>query len=152
MMSAARGRAFNFGVVVSILIGIASIGIGCWGMKRPFLFAWLDGGVGLGNKQLIAYREGADFRVAAVSALEAFDSYLGPSADASGATGVNVNVNAYWGGPDHWLKVPEFSVSLWWLLALSCVLPGMWVWRRRRRAGVGFPIVVVEKPMTGTAV
>src|SRR5688500_9702589 len=131
-MSPGAAPIFKVGVVLSILLGVAVVVAAVWSTRSGFPF---DEGLPLGNKELIGYRQGADFRGATREGAPILVMWARvPTARERAA------VDEVWGRPDHWFKVPQFSVSLWWPFAMSCVLPSVWLVRRRRRFTRGFPV------------
>jgi hypothetical protein len=105
--------------------------------RSPVLI--LNDGLPIGNKQFSGYRRGADFRIATYATLEVFPY---PTTSPTAESRAIAAFNAEWGHPQHWLHIPEFSLSLWWPFVLSGVLPGIWLARRRQRDAPGFPVVV----------
>ena len=128
MPTAAARPFFSIGIVLSVLLAAASVGMAVYSLRISFQAPFAIGeGLPLGNKELLAYRRGVDVRVAAVARLPV---YLASQP----------STNQRWGGPDHPLEVPAFDLSLWWPFALSLVLPGVHLLRRRRRHD-GFPVL-----------
>ncbi len=128
-------RAFRVGLVLSIVVGLSAVALGVRGSRR---FAILEG-ISIGNKQLVCYRDGIDFRVATIE----FGVFPGDPVVAG-------EVYREWGSPGNWLKIPGFDVSLWWAFGLSLVMPVIWVLRRRTRGG-GFAVVMPEGKSVGRA-
>ena len=141
VMSPTATRFLNLGVTLSIVIGMASACAAVWAATRaPGV---LDEGLPIGNKRLSAYRRGADFRITTEKIM--VEVFLSPGATPD-ALREAAAYNEAWGHPQHWLNVPVFSLSLWWPVALSGVLPGIWfVRRRRQRNAVGFPVVAIRQ-------
>ena len=139
-MSPAATRWFKLGLALSIVIGAASVCAAGWAATRaPGV---LDEGLPIGNKRLSAYRRGADLRITTEKIM--VEIFLTPGASPE-ALRQAADYNQAWGRPQHWLNVPVFSLSLWWPIAFSAVLPGIWLVRARRRGGAGFPVVPVRQ-------
>src|SRR5688572_9265839 len=117
-MSPAATRLFKIGLMVSIVIGIASACAVVWaGTRTPGV---LDDGLPIGNKRVSAYRRGPDFRITTEKIV--VEIFLSPPATPDAVLRAAA-WNAAWGHPQHWLNIPVFSLSLWWPLALSGILP-----------------------------
>jgi hypothetical protein len=139
-MSPTATRFFKLGLALSIIVGMASMCGAVWAVTRSSVTILSDEGLPIGNRRLSAYRRGADLRIT-TSEKMTVEVFLSPPASPDAIRKARA-WNEAWGHPQHWLNVPAFSLSLWWPLALSGVLPGVWLARRRRRhAVVGFPIV-----------
>lgn len=135
----AATRIFHVGVVLSVLLGMLSLVAGVWAARefRPW------DGLPLGNKELIGYRNGADFRIATITPLPI---YLTPWHGAAARDRALARINQRWGRPDHWLNVPDFGLSLWWPFLLSLVLPITWFVRRHGHpVRTGFPVIINSK-------
>jgi hypothetical protein len=112
----------TIGAVLSVLIGMGSVAAGVWGARDKLRFGFpIANGYPLGNKEICAYRRGADFRIRSFEALAIF--LLQTEARTAAQIAAE---DAAWGRPNHWLKVPEFDLSLWWVFGGSMVLPGIW--------------------------
>ncbi|MFI5379102.1 MAG: hypothetical protein ACHRHE_07395 [Tepidisphaerales bacterium] len=100
----------------------------------------LDPVLAIGNKEVVVFRQGWDFRIALLEPLPEF----GTSAHSPAKMELAAK-DAKWGRPNHWLKLPEGHFSLWWAAALSSVAPAFWILRRRSHPGRGFPVWIVQQ-------
>jgi hypothetical protein len=136
-MSPAAIRIFKLGLAVSIVVGVAALGAGVWAATRsPFPECLFEDSLPIGDKELVGYRQGADFRISTMTGMPILNAWTPVPRESR---------DKAWGRPNHWLKVPHFSLSLWWPFTLSCVLPSIWVLRRRRPSARGFPVAAVRR-------
>jgi hypothetical protein len=137
---------FKFAFAMSLLIAAACLIAGVWIAVWPHVqtspppgVLILRDGWPVGNKELFGYRTGADVRLTSRPRLELI---LYPVLVPNAETRAVWDWNARWGGPSHWLKIPEFNVSLWWPFALSLIMPAFWLLRSRHRpTETGFPVM-----------
>jgi hypothetical protein len=136
-MSRASGCIFKTAIVLSVILAIASVAAACWTTKSQFP---LEEGIRFGNKEIYGYRVGADFRIAFLPPFPIFRlrAYV-PTAEQL------AREDQAWGCPNHWLKIPKCSFSLWWPFAFSLVMPAIWFSRKRRRTGPGFPVEPIRR-------
>jgi hypothetical protein len=149
-MSPGAARIFNVLVFLSIVLGLTLLVAAGWIARSEspnVLFAFA---LPVGNKELVGFRERIDFRVASVEPPPVFVMWTRAATARERAA-----VDEAWGRPKHWLRIPEFNLSLWWPIMLSLVLPATWVMRRRRHSPAGFPVAPAEgrntQPMQRTA-
>lgn len=135
-----RRRLLPWQAIAAILA--AAIAVGCvivaaWGTvaKEPF-----EEGVAVGNKEIVSFRQGVDFRVGFLTPTPIFGTHSrAPSAEE------RVAEESAWGRPNHWLRLPDTDFSLWWPFSVSAVLLGAWVLTKRPRSTRGFPVTAARR-------
>src|SRR4051794_2225689 len=106
-MSPGVTRLFKIGLALSFVVGSASVVAAAWLARSEFPDSLFEGGLPVGNKELIGYRQGADFRLATVKGFPIFVMWSRvPTARERSA------VDERWGRPNHWLKVPCQPIQL----------------------------------------
>jgi hypothetical protein len=130
-MTLPGSRVPRIAATFAAAVAIACVSLAGWGAVSDSAGA---GGVAVGNKVFVAFRDGVDFRVGlrrpapvlglfSVEALAAEETLFGPRGHAG-----------------HWLRLPEVEFSLWWPFWASVGVVGVWAIARRPRAGRGFPV------------
>ena len=95
-------------------------------------------GLALANKQLVCYRHGASAWVALVEPARK-DVAIGRQswAEVQAELGQAARENHSWGGPDFWLPLPAFRLSLWWVVGVALAAFAILARKSCRR---GFPL------------
>lgn len=138
VMSPATKRLVNVSVLPAAVVTIACIATGwCTRAEAPFYQS-----VPVGNKELVRFRQGWcgwDFRIAVAPPGPVFGLRSRAPTEPERAAEERA-----WGRPDHWLRLPEFELSLWWPFSVSLVVLGLWIAGKWSRPSRGFPVTAVR--------
>ena len=137
-MSPVAKRLINIAAIPAVVLAAACIFMAgrTVAVEHPF-----EEGMALGNKELVTFRSGYDFRVGPVTPAPIFGLRMRAPTEAELAA-----EEAMWGRPKHWLRLPSMDFSLWWPFSASVSVLGLWVVARRSRARRGFPVEAARRP------
>jgi hypothetical protein len=128
-------RLVNVAVIPAAMLAAACVIVAAWGALADDP---LEEGVAVGNKELVSFRQGYDFRVGLLTPAPIFGLRMRAPTEAEVAAEEEA-----WGRPKHWLRLPSTDFSLWWPFSASVVVLGVWVVMRRSRPRRGFPVTAV---------
>lgn len=90
--------------------------------------------------EIATFRQGCDFRVGLLNAAPNFSLRAGGLMEDARAAEAAAEMT--WGRPQHWLRLPNADISLWWPFLASVATLGAWGLSKRPCAGRGFPVTV----------
>ncbi|MGA2496255.1 MAG: hypothetical protein ABSH20_00855 [Tepidisphaeraceae bacterium] len=131
-------RLFILGLFLSIAMAASCVAAVVWVARSEDPIR--DPVLAIGNKEVVVFRQGWDFRIALLKHLPEYG--IGSRSPTETELAAR---DAKWGRPNHWLKLPEGHVSLWWAAALSSIAPAFWMFRQRSHPGRGFPVLIVRQ-------